>query len=105
MTDLEMARVCGARELDVSAKDGRVVTSFIPADLAAFAAMVRQEERGRISDELSGALQSDLENGVKWLNANAASEFQGKYPRLSKALSDAIGCSQPPQDSDRGRRE
>ena len=35
-------------------------------------------------DELSMALQSDLENGVRWLNARASHEFQEKYPALNE---------------------
>jgi len=34
------------------------------------------------------ALQDDLENGVKWLNENAAKEFHTKYPHLSSALTE-----------------
>jgi hypothetical protein len=46
-------------------------------DLAAAA------EREAIGDEFSSRLQSDLENGVRWLNENAASEFNKKYPQLA----------------------
>jgi hypothetical protein len=35
-------------------------------------------------DDLSMALQSDLENGVGWLNALASKEFARSYPELNK---------------------
>jgi hypothetical protein len=43
-------------------------------------------EREAWGDALSDALQSDLENGVKWLNERAAVEFLTKYPALSAAI-------------------
>ena len=43
-------------------------------------------EREAWGDALSDALQSDLENGVKWLNERAAAEFLTKYPALSAAI-------------------
>ena len=48
-----------------------------------FAALVAAAEREAIGDEYSSRLQSDLENGVRWLNENAASEFNKKYPQLA----------------------
>jgi len=39
-------------------------------------------EREAISDEYAARLQGDLENGVRWLNEAAASEFHKKYPQL-----------------------
>lgn len=39
-----------------------------------------------IQELLQDALSSDLEQGVKWLNENAADEFLTKYPELNKAI-------------------
>lgn len=36
----------------------------------------------RITDKLSDAVQSDMENGVSSLNATAAADFQRKYPAI-----------------------
>lgn len=44
-------------------------------------------ERERISDAISDALSSDLENGVKWLNEKAADDFKQGYPALHAFLS------------------
>ena len=48
-----------------------------------FAAIVAAAEREAISDEYAARLQGDLENGVRWLNEVAASEFHKKYPQLA----------------------
>lgn len=48
-----------------------------------FAALVAAVEREAISDEYAARLQGDLENGVRWLNEKAASEFHKKYPQLA----------------------
>ncbi len=37
-------------------------------------------------DELSDAIQSDFENGVKFLSERAAESFKQEYPRISEAL-------------------
>ena len=37
-----------------------------------------------LHEELSTALQGDLENGVAWLNDLASREFKDKYPLLAK---------------------
>jgi len=44
---------------------------------------VIEAEREAISDEYAARLQGDLENGVRWLNEAAASEFHKKYPQLA----------------------
>lgn len=41
-------------------------------------------QRECIADMFADAIQSDLENGVKWLNENAYSEFTRKYPEINK---------------------
>lgn len=68
---LRMAREAG---MTTMAHDSRIVR---------FAALVAAAEREAIGDEYSSRLQSDLENGVRWLNENAASEFNKKYPQLA----------------------
>jgi hypothetical protein len=82
MTDyLAIARECGAHVLDRYDQ-----VHFSNAALSAFAERVRQDERERIGDTLSSALQSDLENGVKWLSELASATFAGDYPALHKAI-------------------
>ncbi len=39
-------------------------------------------------DKFSNALQSDLENGVKWVNEMASLKFTNDYPELSGVLSE-----------------
>ena len=39
-----------------------------------------------LQDELSFALQADLENGVAWLNDRASAEFAKSYPSLVEAI-------------------
>jgi hypothetical protein len=55
----------------------------ITPTLARFAALIAAAEREAISDEYAARLQGDLENGVRWLNEKAASEFNKKYPQLA----------------------
>jgi hypothetical protein len=43
-------------------------------------------ERRKWRETLSDALQSDFENGVKWLNEQAAAEFGKMYPALAAAI-------------------
>ena len=45
------------------------------------------QERERLDDEISDAIQSDLENGAKWLNELAADDFKRKYPAINAILS------------------
>ena len=52
----------------------------------AYGAACAAAEREAWGDALSDALQSDLENGVKWLNERAAVEFLTKYPALSAVI-------------------
>lgn len=39
-----------------------------------------------IQEELSLALQADLEHGVAWLNRRASAEFVKNYPSLNEAI-------------------
>lgn len=49
-----------------------------------FAYMLLVAEREAIIDEWCMRMQSDLENGVRYLNEKAAEEWQRKYPEMSK---------------------
>lgn len=40
----------------------------------------------QIQDEISWALQADLEHGVAWMNEAASVEFANKYPDLCQAF-------------------
>ena len=48
------------------------------------AACTWQQEQ--IMDNILDALQSDLENGVKWLNEKASDDFSKKYPALYQVI-------------------
>jgi hypothetical protein len=48
-----------------------------------FAALVAAAEREAIMDEWSACVQSDLENGVRWLNEQAAKKWQESYPAMA----------------------
>ena len=51
--------------------------------LERFAALVTAVEREAIMDEWSACVQSDLENGVRWLNEQAAKKWQESYPAMA----------------------
>lgn len=44
-------------------------------------------------DKVSDGLQDDLENGVKWLNEQAAQKFNKEYPGVVKALDALLEAS------------
>ena len=48
-----------------------------------FAALVAAAERDAIYDQWHSCVVADLENGVKWLNENAAAEWHKNYPAQS----------------------
>ncbi len=48
-----------------------------------FAALVAAHEREAILDEWSDRVQSDLENGVKFLNEKAAEKWRKDYPQIA----------------------
>ena len=48
-----------------------------------FAALVAAAEREAVMDEWSVCVQSDLENGVRWLNEQAAKKWQESYPAMA----------------------
>jgi hypothetical protein len=54
------------------------------ANLKAFEALVRADEREQIETEWWMCVQSDLEHGVKSLNEKAAKDFNKNYPEISK---------------------
>jgi hypothetical protein len=58
-----------------------------------YGALCARQATESIADALSDALQSDLENGVKWLNERASERFTADYPELRKAI--AAILSQP----------
>jgi transposase-like protein len=47
-------------------------------------AMARADEREAIMDEWWMCVQSDLENGVKSLNEQAAAKWRKEYPEIAK---------------------
>jgi hypothetical protein len=47
-------------------------------------ALVRADEREAIKDEWWMCVQSDLENGVKSLNEQAATKWREEYPEIAK---------------------
>jgi hypothetical protein len=53
-------------------------------ELKAFAELVRADEREAIKDEWWMCVQSDLENGVKSLNEQAATKWRKEYPEIAK---------------------
>jgi len=53
-------------------------------ELERFAALVAAAEREQIADEWSMCVQSDLENGVKSLNEQAAKDWFKNYPEIAK---------------------
>lgn len=54
--------------------------------------IIQDEAFDKINDILWGALQSDLEHGVKSLNEEAASKFYKTYPAL-KEFMEWMNCS------------
>ena len=59
------------------------VTDTFPKELQHFAALVAAVEREAIYAEWHSCVMADLENGVKWLNENAAAEWHKNYPAQS----------------------
>jgi transposase-like protein len=79
---IEMAREAGGKAQQNQNCD---VEYLMPADaLKAFEALVRADEREAIKDEWWMCVQSDLENGVKSLNEQAAAKWRKEYPEIAK---------------------
>ena len=72
----------------------RLITSGMQGlfleSLQEFADLVRADERNAIYDQWHSCVMSDLENGVKFLNEKAATEWQKNYPAQSKTFPDWI---------------
>ena len=79
---IRMAREAGLG--DIGLRGGFVFFQPGSEGLERFAALVAAHERKAIDDEYALRLQSDLENGVKWLNERATDEFKNMYPKLSE---------------------
>jgi hypothetical protein len=59
--------------------------SGAPLDrLEQLVALVRADEQEAIKDEWWMCVQSDLENGVKLLNEQAATNWRKEYPEIAK---------------------
>jgi hypothetical protein len=74
---IRMAREAGLR---LDKHNGGFVDQ---SELLRFAALVAAAEREAIMDEWSACVQSDLENGVRWLNEQAAKKWQESYPAMA----------------------
>jgi transposase-like protein len=79
----DMAREAGV-EVTYEYKDGDLEWGCSTAQLKAFEALVRADEREAIKDEWWMCVQSDLENGVKSLNEQAATKWREEYPKIAK---------------------
>jgi len=88
MTDtIQIAYECGAiTGVKSSLNTSSDSVYFLPEELEAFRKCVENEMKEQLNDSLWGALQSDLENGIKWLNESAWKEFEAKYPELQKFI-------------------
>jgi hypothetical protein len=80
-TIIEMAREAGLR---------RFGPLNIDPELERFAELVRADERNAIYDQWHSCVMADLENGVKFLNEKAATEWQKNYPAQSKTFPEWI---------------
>jgi hypothetical protein len=72
---IRMAREAASEDGSIDRKDGKNVVLYAAKTsrfLERFAALVAAAEREAIMDEWSACVQSDLENGVRWLNEQAA---------------------------------
>jgi transposase-like protein len=75
-TTIELAREAGG-------DDWGLFKDFMP-EIERFEALVRADEREAIKDEWWMCVQSDLENGVKSLNEQAATKWRKEYPEIAK---------------------
>ena len=89
-TIIEMAREAGGLGFVHDAGDAPIKWQFTPKELERFASVVRADERNAIYDQWHSCVMSDLENGVKFLNEKAATEWQKNYPAQSKMFPDWI---------------
>jgi transposase-like protein len=78
---IEMAREAGFFEDN---GDGQGVWLANASCLKTLVALARADEREAIKDEWWMCVQSDLENGVKSLNEQAAAKWRKEYPEIAK---------------------
>jgi hypothetical protein len=80
---IEMAREAGFQLADqrlyVDDRDG-----VCQEEVERLVALARADEREAIKDEWWMCVQSDLENGVKSLNEQAATKWRKEYPEIAK---------------------
>ena len=60
------------------------ISRLLKVRLERFEALIRADEREAIKDEWWMCVQSDLENGVKCLNEQAATKWRKEYPEIAK---------------------
>jgi hypothetical protein len=83
---IRMAREAASEDGSIDRKDGKNVVLYAAKTsrfLERIAALVAAAEREAIMDEWSACVQSDLENGVRWLNEQAAKKWQESYPAMA----------------------
>jgi hypothetical protein len=83
---IRMAREAASEDGSIDRKDGKNVVLYAAKTsrfLERLAALVAAAEREAIMDEWSACVQSDLENGVRWLNEQAAKKWQESYPAMA----------------------
>jgi hypothetical protein len=73
-----------AREACVSIRGHYDETGSTPQELERLVALARADEREAIMGEWWMCVQSDLENGVKSLNEQAAAKWRKEYPEIAK---------------------
>lgn len=78
---LKVAKECGVSMMTAHSK---WLHEFAAAIGAMQYAKGAEDMRERADDAWAGAIQADLENGVKWLNEKAAKSFRHAYPELAK---------------------
>jgi hypothetical protein len=83
-TTIDMARDVKATAYTNRHYPDRTTYTFGPEQLKAFEDLVRADEREAIKDEWWMCVQSDLENGVKSLNEQAATKWRKEYPEIAK---------------------
>ena len=77
--------VCDEMKADIE-KAFTVIGESPKQSLEAHDKAIRDKTIDEFQDDLSSALQSDLENGVRCLNEAAAKEFYSNYPQLGAMI-------------------
>lgn len=78
---IEMAREAG---FEVSGEHLTWESVICTEEVERLVELARAEEREAIMDEWWMCVQSDLENGVKCLNEQAAIKWRKEYPEIAK---------------------